>query len=280
MSLKMKQIIKNIIKISTLSLMFILWFFIINTFATVETNQKVETIPNNNTNYKNVIIKPLANVWVAITSNIWLWINKTTQLSESNINNNVFQISDFYSNTNNIKDWIIKTNIVFTKEYLNIIRMDFNWIIKESNDKAKTLNNIIKQLEIRYTNANINLITLNKQKLVLLVEYEKINIQIETLKLNLEKDFQDSKSDDVFNHIDNYYELKKKETVLKTNIIFINEFIKRYNYLNNYNKLLLDTLINNKDVISKNSYIVIPDSGDQLLRSFDLIFTETEYKNK
>ncbi len=280
MSLKMKQIIKKFIKISTLSFILFLWFFIISTFATKEVKNEVNTTPSNNANYKNIIIKPIANVAVAITSNIWLWINNWTKLSDTNINNNIYKIDDFYSNSKDLKNWIIKTNMIFTKEYLNIIRMDFNWIIKKSTNKAKTLNNIIRQLEIRYTNANSNLITLNKQKEVLLVEYEKVNSQIQNLKLKLESDFQASKSNKVFEDIDNYYKLKQKETILKTNIIIINEFIKRYVYLNNYNKLLLDTLINNKDIISKNSYIVIPDSGDQLLKSFDLIFTEEEYKQK
>jgi hypothetical protein len=80
--------------------------------------------------------------------------------------------------------------------------------------------------------------------------------------------------------MNNYYDLKYKQIILKTNIIFINEFLKRYSYLNNYNKLLLDTLINNKDIISKNSYLVIPDSWNRLLRKFNLIYSESEYKNK
>jgi len=65
-----KQSIKNLIKISTLSLMFILGFFIINTFANSGENIKIKTFPNNNANYKNIIINPIANVAVAITTNI------------------------------------------------------------------------------------------------------------------------------------------------------------------------------------------------------------------
>ena len=280
MSLKTKQIIKNFIKITTLSLAFILWFLIINNFLHANEKIKIKTEPNNNANYKNIIINPIANVWVAITSNIWMWLNKENKIKEENINNKIFKAEDFYKNSNNIKQKIITTNMLFTKEYFNILKMDFNSVLKKSKDKEKTLNNIIKQLQIRYKNANTNSVNLNKQKSILLWEHEKITTQIEALKRNLETDFTKSEANKVFKHVDNYYDLKHKQIILKTNIIFINEFLKRYNYLNNYNKLLLDILINNKDIISKNSYIVIPDSWSTLLKEFNLIYSESEYKEK
>ena len=280
MSLKMKQIIKNLIKISTLSLVFILAFFIINTFATVENIQEVKTIPNNSTYYKKITIKPIANVAVAITSNIWLWVNKSENISELNINKNIFPVSDFYTKSSKIKEELLELNMIFTKEYYNIIKIDFNWVLKKSDDRSKTLDNIIKQLEIRYSNANTNIITLSKQREILITEYNSISIQLETIKSKMESNFESWNIDLLTNSTNEYYDFKNNQNILNTNIVFIQEFLKKYSYLNNYNKLLLDTLINNKDIISKESYIVIPDSGDQLLREFDLIFTEQEYKQK
>jgi len=170
--------------------------------------------------------------------------------------------------------------MIFTKEYLNIIRMDFNSVIKKSNNREKTLFNIVKQLKIRLSNANSNIHNLIKQKSILISEYEKINTKIQTLKRNLEKDFNENNSEKVFKHVDNYYNLKEKEVILKTNIIFINNFIRKYNILNKYNSELTQILILNKDIISKNSYIVIPKSGTKTLKDFNLIFNEEEYKNK
>jgi len=165
MSLKWKHIIKNFIKISTFSLIFILWLFFIDNYINADENQNNKTISNNNnnTNYKNIEINPIANVAVAITSNIWLKGNKNNKIVESNINNKIYKVEDFYLNTNDIKDSIIKNNMVFTTEYLNILKMDFNSVIKKSKSRNKTLNNIIKQLELRYKNANTNLINLNNQ---------------------------------------------------------------------------------------------------------------------
>jgi hypothetical protein len=41
---------------------------------------------------------------------------------------------------------------------------------------------------------------------------------------------------------------------------------------------LLDTLINNKEALIKDAFVVIPDSWADLLRSFDLIYSEEEFK--
>lgn len=280
MSLKAKQIIKNFIKITTLSLLFVVWFLVINNYVWAEKWNEVINFKSNEESYKNIKVNTIANVWVAISSNIWIGINKKQKISEENINNKIFKVEDFYNTSDNLKNEIIIKNMLFTKEYFNILQMDFNSVISKSKNREKTLTNLINQLQIRYKNANTNSQTLIKQKELLNNEYNKISTQIETLKKNLENDFTKSESTKVFTHVEDYYILKNKEVSLKTNIIFINEFLKRYNYLNRYNKLLLDTIINNKDIISKNSYVVIPDSWSDLLKSFNIIFSEAEYKTK
>jgi len=284
MSLKLKQIIKIILKISTLSFALVISFFIINNFAgaylEVEVEEKEKHKLTNEENYKNIIIQPIANVWVAIASNIWLWLKKSEQILETNINSNVFKIEDFYINSDNIKQVVIKKNLIFTKEYLNIIWMNFNWIIKKSNNKIQTVNNIIRQLEIRYKNANINSTTLTNQNKILLTNYNSVKSELDSLRFNLEKDFTLSNEEKVFIHMDNYYDLKNKEAIIRTNILLINELLKRYKYLNNINKKLLDNFILNKVSISNWTYIVIPDSWNELLKEFNLIYTEEEFREK
>jgi hypothetical protein len=53
---------------------------------------------------------------------------------------------------------------------------------------------------------------------------------------------------------------KNKETLYKSYLVYINDLLKRYSLLNKYNKVLIKNLKLNKDIISKDSYIVIPDS--------------------
>jgi hypothetical protein len=111
--------------------------------------------------------------------------------------------------------------MLFIKEYYNILKINFNETLEKSKNKEKTLNNIIKQLEIRYKNANTNVINLDKQRALLTSEYEKVITKINILKKDLETDFSESNSDKVFKHVEKYYDLKYKQVNLKTNIIFL-----------------------------------------------------------
>jgi hypothetical protein len=87
-----------------------------------------------------------------------------------------------------------------------------------------------------------------------------VNSEIELLKQKIENDFANNNSEGSLENIDKYLELKKEYYYSRTYIVYINHFLSEYNYLSNYNKVLLDTLINNKDALIKDSFVVIPDS--------------------
>jgi hypothetical protein len=61
-------------------------------------------------------------------------------------------------------------------------------------------------------------------------------------------------------NIDDYLKLVQESNYSRTYIVFINKFLNSYAVLNNYNKLVLDTLINNKEILVKNTQVVLPDS--------------------
>jgi hypothetical protein len=150
--------------------------------------------------------------------------------------------------------------MISVEEYKNILKTNVKQLIDTSYDKPRILNAFIEQLEYRYTLAFENINTLNQQKTVFLNNMNSSNSKIETLKVKIEKDFIENNSKESLKNIDEYLELKKEYYYSKTYIVYINHFLNEYNYLNNYNKLLLDTLINNKDALIKNSFVVIPDS--------------------
>lgn len=76
----------------------------------------------------------------------------------------------------------------------------------------------------------------------------------------MEKNFSASDPDATIANVERYFELRQKYTEAFTDIVFINQFIKQYSFLNNYNKLLLDTLINNKEPLINGTSVVIPNS--------------------
>jgi hypothetical protein len=83
---------------------------------------------------------------------------------------------------------------------------------------------------------------------------------VENLKIKIGTDFSKFDTSSTLENINEYIILKNDYTYARTYIIFVNKFIAQYSFLNEYNKVLLDTLINNKDILVKDSFVVIPDS--------------------
>jgi len=86
------------------------------------------------------------------------------------------------------------------------------------------------------------------------------NAQTEILKTKINSDYQKRDAEASKENINNYLEQKNKYNYARTYVIYINQFLREYSLLNDYNKKLLDTLINNKNAIIKEAYVVIPDT--------------------
>jgi hypothetical protein len=150
--------------------------------------------------------------------------------------------------------------MIIIEEYKNILKTDIKQFLISNNDRLRTLNAFISQLEYRYTLSKENIKTLNKQKNYFNNIMSKNSNNITNIKLKIEKDFVNNKNIESIKNIDDYLQYKKDYLYARTYIIFINHFLVRYNYYNNINKKLLDTLINNKQAIINDIYIVIPDT--------------------
>lgn len=281
-----KQINKFLAKILILStflvLVFNIWVNLINANSDINKtskNNNSTTLNNNSTTFKSVNNNSLWKVWVAITTNIWIQFKKRWEIPAT-IYKEVFSISEIISNQNTANKELIWKNMIAIEEYKNILKTNIKQLINNSFDKPRTLNAFIDQLEYRYTIWIINAKKLTEQKSIFNQNMIAINWKIEALKAKIEKDFKENNAEESLENINQYLELKKQYYYSRTYIIYINHFLSEYNYLNKYNKLLLDTLINNKDALIKNAYVVIPDSWSSLLKKFDLIYYENQIKSK
>lgn len=174
---------------------------------------------------------------------------------------------------------MISTNMDIIQEYLNLIKTDIPSTLANANNKKNTLETYISQLELRYKNAALSGQALGLQREKLIVNLELIQNKVDALKEKMNGDFSVFDDSASIKNVENYLELKKEYQANYVDIIFINQFLKQYAFLNNYNKKLLDTLINNKEALVNQSFVVIPDSGDEFLRTFNLIYDEAEYKS-
>lgn len=239
-----------------------------------------EPISTNKENFKNASSSRTWIVWVAITTNVWTrWLKNS---SYNNLNNSIFNeiisIDGILSIRNNRKDELIKKNTTNIKEYLNILKTDTKALLKNSSNIRRTLDSFIKSLELKYKNSIVNKVNLEKQQVILKTWLVEIDSKIQDIKEKIATDFKNFNSLETNKNIKQYLKLREQYTIIRTYLIFVSKFIVQYDFLNSYNKNLLDTLINNKDIIIKRTFVVIPDTGSDLLKELDLIISEEEYK--
>lgn len=268
------------IKILTLTCVF---FVLINYFGYLLKADTTRTIQDlsvdNNEKFASRDIQSVGDVWVALTTNIGTKFKQRQEIPVT-IYKDVIDVGYIISNQNVAKDKIITTNMIAINEYMNVLKTDVRALLASANDRSFALNSFIAQLEYRYKAGSESIKTLWLQRQELMKSYSQTESRLTTLKSKMGKDFSTFKNKETLQNIDEYLKLKEENTNARTYIIFINKYIGYYEVLNNYNKKLLDTLINNKEILVKNSQIVIPDTGSEILRELKVIYTEDEWKSQ
>jgi hypothetical protein len=169
--------------------------------------------------------------------------------------------------------------MIAVQEYRNVLKTSIKNLIGNSLNKQEVLEAYISQLEFRYEAAINNQKNLLKQKEMFTTSMTEANSEILSIKNKITLDFNANDSQASIENIDNYLEEKKKFYFARTYIIYINQFLREYQYLNGYNKNLLDVLINNKEAIIKDAYLIVPDNGGlESLKALDLLFEESDFK--
>ncbi|MDD5770512.1 MAG: hypothetical protein PHE25_06080 [Candidatus Gracilibacteria bacterium] len=255
------------------------FFVIINYFGYFlnADNEGYKPVNSNIEKFTSQNIDIVGSVGVAISTNIgtrYKQINETPVA----IYKDVVDIGYILGNTQIAKDKIISINMIMLNEYFNILKTDIRSFLGSSNDREFALNSFIAQLEYRYKVGIQNSQTLTQQRAELLNSYNSSNNDIQNLKNKISSDFGSFNNDQTIKNIDGYLKIRQENLNARTYIVFINKFLNYYAILNDYNKKVLDTLINNKEIIIKNSQVVIPDTGGELLKQLKLIYTEEEWK--
>lgn len=272
----------SLLKIFTLTSIFVLvsvifWTWL-NAFLWNKSSEDSKDKTNENT-FQSASITLLWKTWVAISTNLWTKFTQRTELP-ANIYTDVMWITEgLQASSASWSTWFMAKNMVLTEEYRNVLKTDIKWLLAQSTDKAKILDAIIWQLEYRYRLSTEQMKVLMNDMSTLEREISNTNSQIEKLKSKINSDFLKNDSTASSENIEKYLELKSKYNYAVVYIVYINQFLTDYNRLNEYNKKLLDVLINNKEAIIKEAFVVIPDTWVDLLRDFNLLYDEAEYKS-
>lgn len=275
------KILIQTIKIVSLSLVFAIIF----NFANAYINWWIKTKPsqlsevenfsdswnNNKYKFRKSNTQILSNIWVALTTNVWIkYKQRKTQNLYSDVPKVAKYISDKkFSDNSNLSKHLLKIN-----EYSNVLKTDIKWMLNSSYNRSEVLESYIDQLKYRYKWTINDIQSLLKKKNQLSNDYKIANDKINKIKVKINKNFKEFKNVEIENNITKLLEAKNEANYAKTYIIFINQYLKQYQALNNSNKKLLDTLINNKEAIIKNTQIVIPNTWIKALKKLDLIVDE------
>lgn len=275
-----KKIFKFLILTITIILTYRIWIFLINA-----NNNSTIVSKTNSSNFRSIYSSEISKTWVAISTNIWikfsennLSTNSSVNISNEEIYKDLFSFEDLKTKRKNVEEILITNNMLWLKEYYSILKTDFKTMIQNTNDRAKTLEWIYNQLRLRYNSTAERIKILEKQKEILVKEYNSIDSKITESKKKISENYKKIDTVWVNSEIENFLELKNDQNLVRTYIVFINNFLNNYNALNRYSWNLLNSLAINKDAIEKWSYVVLPNSGNEILKEYGLLLTEDEYK--
>ena len=147
-------------------------------------------------------------------------------------------------------------------------------MVSSSYNKRETLDAYIEQLKYRYSNSNAQIQLLLKKKQAFSNDLKKSTDSISKLKKKIDSDFRKFDAKSTQKNIDDLLVLKAEYNYARTYIILINQYINQYQGLNKSADSLLNTLVNNKDAIIKNTHIVIPKTWVTTLKKLNLIVDE------
>lgn len=275
-----KKIFKFLILTIAIILTYRIWIFLINA-----NNNSTIISKTNSSNFRSIYSSEISKTWVAISTNIWikfsennLSTNSSVNISNEEIYKDLFSFEDLKTRRKNVEEILITNNMLWLKEYYSILKTDFKTMIQNTNDRPKTLEWIYNQLRLRYNSTAERIKILEKQKEILVKEYNSIDSKITESKKKISENYKKIDTVWVNSEIENFLELKNDQNLVRTYIVFINNFLNNYNALNRYNWNLLNSLAINKDAIEKWSYVVLPNSGNEILKEYGLLLTEDEYK--
>lgn len=281
MSIHLRTFIGRIFILSTiLGITFSAWsYYYVNGFKKI-TNIQDQSSHQNIWKFQKSNNSDMASISVAITTNIGT-SHKLLNSLPASIYKDVMSIEEAMFDKKKAKDEIIGKNMIAIQEYRNVLKTSIKSLIWNSLNKQDVLEAYISQLEFRYETAYNNQKNLLKQKEMFHSSMELANTEVIKIKNKISIDFNANDSEASLVNIDNYLWEKNKYYFARTYTIYINQFLREYQYLNNYNKRVLDVLINNKEAIIKDAHLVVPDSGGiESLKALDLLFEEADFKNQ
>jgi len=274
---EIKQFIRKLVLLSLLFSVLINLTILYLGGAKSDTDSQTQVIASNDTTFTRRDITYLGDIGVAISLNVGL--SKKAELNTpASLYSEALPIATILADASVGQTKILSSNMVFLQGYLNVLKTDLNSALDTATDRKSYLDTFTDELKYRYVSGQ-------KQAKVLTSQMSELNrtvassvAEIETIKTELSKAYKNFDYDTTEDLFAKYLEAKKKSTYAQAYLVFLEKFGATLQILNNYNKVYLDTILNNQEALVKKATVVLPDSGNALLKKLDLVKTEAEWK--
>lgn len=172
------------------------------------------------------------------------------------------------------REKLLSENTLMVREYYNLSATDIIDALKTSSNRQRTLDSFVSQIELRRDNALKSIQSLENQKNIYVAELTRLSQEIEAEKNTLESEFNGRDTESTLKSSEKYFLLRNEYTEFFTDVVFINQYLRQYDFLNQYNAGIINTLKLNRQAIIDQSYVVIPNTGSEFLRPLELILDE------
>ncbi len=231
----------------------------------------------NDTNFIQLNTTYLGNIATAVSLNVW---QKEKDLSKigSNLSNDIISIAEVLARPAVWEKKLIGSNMIAIQSYVNVLKTDIIVLLDRTTDRTVALDEHIDILKSYYTRTADRLSVISEQ----LTELNGIlasATQVSTsAKATMESKYRSFDYTGIDTVIDDYVKAKERESRARVYFVYLERFQRAYGILQAQNKIILDTVINNREALIKRSFVVIPDSGSNFLKQMGLIQSEAELK--
>ncbi len=234
---------------------------------------------DNDANFSQANMTYMGNIATAVSLNVGMG-GKQVSNTPVNLSTDIISIAEVLASPRDGQKRLIGSNMLAISAYVNVLKTDIVGMLDQATDRTRTLDEQIELLKSYYTKTNERLALINEQindlKGIITSSIEVTN----TAKSSMETQYQAFDYSGVDGLIEDYVTAKNNENKARVYLVYLERFQRAYGILQGKNKVLLDTLINNREALIKKATVVIPDSGSDLMKKLNLIETEAESKAK
>lgn len=230
----------------------------LNHFSNISTDNK-----HNFTQSNKELIAP---IWVALAINIGLkhTYDENQKLYRSipylvqniwnnwKVNNNSSTFTSWHLNQWAPNSPSLSKYMNDIQVYSNILNVDIKSFVSQSKNKSDVLSAYDNQLKIQYASAKQSISHLKKKKTIFSKELSDIEKKINISKEQMSKDFNSFNQAETQKNINIFLHLKAQQTALKTQMVFMDQYIKQFEFLNTKTQKIITHLEINKFNIINN----------------------------